>query len=337
MPLPLLLIIGAAAAGAAGLGSGVSGGVKMKRAGDTVKIANRRCEEAKEKQDQQIEKTNRALDALGETELKIVSSFESFSTAWEKIHNKPKFNQLDLQDPDLPPFDYKKLPEISVAANVLLGGIGGAAAGTAGGIAAAGATTTAVMALGTASTGTAISTLSGAAATNATLAALGGGAVAAGGGGIALGTAVLSGATLGVGLLIGGIVFNFTGSKLRDKADDAWDQMLDIEKKVDEACAFLKKLAGVADRFRGELQNVDREYRKRLDLLCSLVEEGRTDWRSYSEEEILSLKNLVLLVQLLYTMCGVKILVNEGKEVDTKTVELYVKKSKDTLAQLNAA
>lgn len=52
-------------------------------------------------------------------------------------------------------------------------------------------TTSAVMAFGAASTGTAISSLSGAAATNATLAWLGGGSLAAGGGGMAAGTAVL--------------------------------------------------------------------------------------------------------------------------------------------------
>lgn len=46
---------------------------------------------------------------------------------------------------------------------------------------------------GVASTGTAISSLSGIAASNATIACLGGGAVAAGGGGIALGSAVLGG------------------------------------------------------------------------------------------------------------------------------------------------
>ena len=74
------------------------------------------------------------------------------------------------------------LKKVSIGAGVLLGGLGGAAVGTAGGFAAAGATTSAVMALGTASTGTAIASLSGAAATNATLAALGGGAIAAGAG-----------------------------------------------------------------------------------------------------------------------------------------------------------
>ncbi|CAD0260296.1 conserved membrane hypothetical protein [Pseudomonas veronii] len=58
--------------------------------------------------------------------------------------------------------------------------------------------------LGAASTGTAISTLSGAALTNASLAALGGGAVAAGGGGIAAGTAVVAGTGALTGAAVSG-------------------------------------------------------------------------------------------------------------------------------------
>jgi hypothetical protein len=62
------------------------------------------------------------------------------------------------------------------------------------------------MLVGTASTGTAISTLSGAVATKAALAWLGGGAISAGGGGVAVGGTVLSGGTLliviGIGFLV---------------------------------------------------------------------------------------------------------------------------------------
>jgi len=54
-------------------------------------------------------------------------------------------------------------------------------------------------AIGTASTGTAIGSLSGAAATSASLAWWGGGAVAAGGGGMAVGAAVISGGVIVVG------------------------------------------------------------------------------------------------------------------------------------------
>ena len=54
-------------------------------------------------------------------------------------------------------------------------------------------TLAAISAWGTASTGTAIATLSGAAATNASFALLGGGTLAAGGGGAALGSMILTG------------------------------------------------------------------------------------------------------------------------------------------------
>lgn len=58
----------------------------------------------------------------------------------------------------------------------------------------------------TATTGVAISSLSGAAATNASLAALGGGALSVGGGGMALGTAVVAGTGGAVGSAAGGII-----------------------------------------------------------------------------------------------------------------------------------
>ncbi len=109
------------------------------------------------------------------------------------------------------------------------------------------------MALGTASTGTAISTLSGAAATNATLAALGGGAISAGGGGMALGTAVLGGATLGVGLLVGGIIFNFTGSKMSDKADDAYRQAKKAQEDAERIINYLNELNDTAKDFMKHL------------------------------------------------------------------------------------
>ena len=48
---------------------------------------------------------------------------------------------------------------------------------------------------------------------------------------MAAGAAALGAATLGVGLLVGGIIFSFTGGKLSDKADEAWAQMKKAEGK----------------------------------------------------------------------------------------------------------
>lgn len=71
--------------------------------------------------------------------------------------------------------------------------VGGGAIGLVTGEIIGTAVSTMTAATGIASTGTAISTLHGAAATNATIAAIGGGALAAGGGGIAAGEAILTG------------------------------------------------------------------------------------------------------------------------------------------------
>ena len=71
---------------------------------------------------------------------------------------------------------------------------------------------------GTAGTGTAISSLSGAAASNAALAWLGGGTVASGGGGMAAGAAVLAG---GAAIAIAGVaVIGYYGYKMYDQHED---------------------------------------------------------------------------------------------------------------------
>lgn len=126
------------------------------------------------------EATSRAMDELGTLELEILKSFDEFSDTIERIQNRPQFKEYTKDGVKLPAYGKETLKKVSVGAGVLLGGLGGAAVGAAGGFAAAGATTSAIMALGTASTGTAIASLSGVTATNATLAALGGGALAAG-------------------------------------------------------------------------------------------------------------------------------------------------------------
>ena len=79
-------------------------------------------------------------------------------------------------------------------------------AGTLGGTGVGAGVLGAVMTFGTASTGTAISTLSGAAATNAAYAVLGGGTIASGGGGVALGAAVLGGVVVISAFVITGVV-----------------------------------------------------------------------------------------------------------------------------------
>ncbi len=289
MPLPLILGMGAAAAAAVGATSGVQGAVKMKKASDTQKKAQRRHQRNLKRFEQETETTNQEMDDLGKLELSILKDFETFSDLMEKIQNRPEFKNLAHEEVQIPEYNPEELKKTSV-------------------FAAAGATTAAVMALGTASTGTAIASLSGAAAVNATLAALGGGALAAGGGGMALGSAVLGAATLGVGILVGGIIFNLVGNSISDKADEAWKQMKEAEDEINRICQYLNDLYVSAGRYKDSLLLVQEQYEQHLQKMKSIIlEEGRTDWNAYTPTDKTVIENTVLLVGLLYKMCKVQV------------------------------
>lgn len=321
MPLPIILGAAAAVAAAGGVGSGINGAVKMKEANDTMKSADRRHQNNIARFDKTSESTNKVMDKLGGLELEILHSFDDFSNTIEKIQNRPQFKEYSKAGVKLPTYDKEALKNVSVGAGVLLGGLGGAAVGTAGGFAAAGATTSAVMALGTASTGTAIASLSGAAATNATLAALGGGAIAAGGGGIALGTTILGATTLGVGLLVGGVIFNITGGKLSDKADEAWEQMKKAEKTINTACVYLNDLKSTAQKYTESLTTAWNRYKEIFGYVSYTVNNlHKINWDDFSEDERIATHNAVLLVGLLYKMCQVNLVKKATNDSEINTV-----------------
>lgn len=321
MPLPLILGAAAAVAGAAGVGSGIHGAVKMKRASNTMKSANQRHEKNLDRFETQNKKTNGDMDRLGTLELEILKSFDDFSRVFDKIKNKPEFKEYHKDGVKIPEYNGEELKKVSVGAGVLIGGLGGAAVGTAGGFASAGATTAAVMALGCASTGTPIAALSGAAATNATLAALGGGAIAAGGGGMALGTTILGATTLGVGLLVGGIIFNVTGMSISNKADKAQEQVVQAEREINRICVYMKDLSSTATKYETSLRNVNAVFQKHLKFLEGIVDVAqKTDWNDFSDKERLATENTVLLTGLLYKMCKVQLVLKAESDKDLNKI-----------------
>jgi len=343
MPLPFIIGGIAAVAGVAGIGSGIHGGVKMKEANDTMKAAQKKQEKAVALFESKNAESAKLMDDVGKKELEILSTFDDFSDLIEKIQGRPEFKAYRKNGVDLPEYEAEELKKVSAGAGVLLGGVGGAAVGTAGGFAAAGATTSAVMALGTASTGTAISTLSGAAAVKATLAALGGGSLAAGGGGMALGSAILGGATLGVGLLVGGIIFNVTGTKLSDKADDAMKQAKRTEKEVKKIVQYLDELMGVAEPFKDTLTRVEEQYKKRLATLDHIINfSEKVQWSDFTDKEKQMTENLVMLVGLLYKMCKTSLVLKDQdgdglNAVNTEAVNQVVQNADEIVEEVKNA
>ena len=340
MPLPFIIGGIAAAAGAIGVGSGIHGGAKLIEANATMKEAERKREVAIKRFEANNAETVDVMDELGKQELEILKSFDKFSDIIGKIQGRPEFKLYSKDSINPVKYEAEELKKVSAGAGALLSGLGGAVVGTAGGYAAAGATYSAVMALGTASTGTAISSLSGAAATNAALAALGGGSLAAGGGGMALGATVLSGAMLGAGLLVGGVIVNITGCKLSEKADEADRQALQICQEVAKIVDYLVELARTARRFRQNLARVERQYSESLDSLNHIVNVSKkTYWSQFTDNEKRITENTVLLVGLLYKMCQVNLVVknknqNAINSVNKDAVEKSIKDAETVLNDL---
>ncbi|WP_455090081.1 hypothetical protein [Peptoanaerobacter stomatis] len=321
MPIPIILGGIAAISAIGGGAAAVNGAIKMKDANDTMNLAKRIHDKSVNKFKNQTKKTEEVMDRLGTFEAETLKSFERFSEVMKNIQNKPEFEAYRKNNVELPKYEEEKIREVYVGAGVLLGALSSAAVGTAGGFAAAGVTTASIVAFATASTGTAISSLSGAAATNAILAFLGGGAIAAGGGGMALGTLILGASTLGVGLLIGGAIFNLAGENLSKKADEAFHQARNAEKTVDEICEYLIDLENTAVYFNNSLSQVYDKYKEILNFLDYKVNKlNEKDWNEFSLHEKKSLENLVCLVSLLYKMCAVNLVIRSDNKEDMSSV-----------------
>lgn len=144
--------------------------------------------------------------------------------------------------------------EVEAAKTTKIGsavGTAGAAAGV--GVAAMGPTALMAVAttFGTASTGTAISALSGAAAANAAIAWIGGGAIAAGGGGMAAGQTILF-FTGPVGWTIGGLAVAGSATYLHKRnkkhAEQATEQRIKVEAEVRSLQTANREITGLAER-----------------------------------------------------------------------------------------
>ncbi len=153
---------------------------------------------AQEEAQNAVNKANSKIEDLGTLTSTLYTELTNIQDAFDAIRNVPNEKRLQYEELKKIRLNWKqqaeKIEKDYKNAAVKNAGVGAAGAGvgvaivTMGPTVAMGVATT----FGVASTGTAISTLSGAAATNAALAWIGGGALAAGGGGMAAGEAFLA-------------------------------------------------------------------------------------------------------------------------------------------------
>lgn len=223
MPLPLLplLLIGSSAATA------VKGGYDLLTAGSEMRSLQEKYNEHKAQYEQaenhyhkRRRRFERRLERLGKLRLEALETLREAAEFIDKakVRDRKLFEDLCISQEQLEEWEGASLRAVDM--------ISGLIKSTGAGVATASSIYGLVGALGVASTGTAISTLSGAAATNATLAWLGGGALAAGGGGMALGSLVLGGLVTGPAFLVGGF---FAGRKLEAARTEVAQQLAEMD------------------------------------------------------------------------------------------------------------
>lgn len=285
MPLPLLFIGVAAATGTFGVGSTIKAGIDANKAKLINKNATEIVQDSSEWLNAQRLACGRSLSQLGEEKLYVLSSsITQFLDAFQKIKNVDFKDTEGLEELKKFHIDEQDFVEMRTLVNFAGSLAGGAVAGTAGGALAAFGAYGAAQALACASTGTAIASLSGAAATNATLAFFGGGSLAAGGLGMAGGTAVLGGLVAGPALMVMGIVAGSAARKNLEKAYTNRAEAIQIASQLNVAGLQCETIRRRTYMFYNLLARLDTFFLPLIYKMEDIISSEGDDYKLYSAE-----------------------------------------------------
>ncbi len=285
MPLPLLFIGAAAASGGLGIGKSIKAGLDISKASKINRTANELIEGSTEQLGLQRNACQTFLQRLGEEKLYILNTtMPMFLESFKKIKNvdfRDSVGLDELKDLHIEQTDFEEIKDLVVFAGDVARGT---LAGTAGGALMAFGAYGAAQALACASTGTAIASLSGAAATNATLAFFGGGSLAAGGLGVAGGTTVLGGLVAGPALMVVGFVAGAAAKKNLEKAYTNRSEALQISEQLDTMSLQCEAIRRRTFMFYNLLARLDARFLPLIYGMEDIIKNEGDDYRTYSEE-----------------------------------------------------
>ncbi len=313
MAVPLIV---AGVVGVYGVIKGVNGVIDQSDASDINKEASNKVDKANREVDDQRKSTSENLEEYGKRKLRAFEGvIEDFLTTFGRLKNVELLNTPELDKLKMEDFSTKTLTGLRGDYQALKDAGLGLGAGVSSGAALAFGAYNGTMMLATASTGTAISALSGSAATNATLAWLGGGSIASGGGGMALGTMVLGGIVAGPALAIFGHIMGNKGEEALNAARSNLEQAKTIQKEAALVVTSLDAINQVTKLADATFTKVSRELRRSVQSLDDVIENHGEDFQAFALDSREVVFKTVKYAQLIKAMIDTSILDADGKLV----------------------
>lgn len=329
MPLPLLIGL-AVVTGGVGIAKGIGAADTQSKANDINEKAQDIVDLAKEKMEFSRESSGASIKQLGECKVDILQgAVIKFINEFKKVKNIEldnkniefdEFSKIILNEKQL-----EELKDVTLIASSIAKGVAGG--GVAGAVTAFGAYSMATT-LATASTGTAIAGLSGAAATNATLAFFGGGSLAAGGLGMAGGAAVLGGLVAGPALAVLGLV---ASSKANANYEDAKSNLAKAKAFKSEISAAIVESTGIrrcASMFYRFLVSLNTVFEPLVYEMSTIINTKGDDFSLYSNEDKEVFAKAISMAGALKAVLDLPIIGDDGKLANDSILKLQAVSNK---------
>ena len=246
----------------------------------------------------------------------LSSTVTEFLDTFQKIKNVDFNDTEGLEELHKLHVDENTFTEMRSLVNFAGSLAGGTVAGIAGGALVAFGAYGAAQALAVASTGTAIASLSGAAATNATLAFFGGGSLATGGLGMAGGAAVLGGLVAGPALAVMGLVAGNAAKKNLEKAYTNRAEAIQIASQLNTAGLQCETIRRRTYMFYNLLARLDTYFLPLIYKMEEIFEKEGDDYSKYSQESKETIASCVSVAVTVKSVLDTPLLTDDGLLTD---------------------
>lgn len=317
MPLPLVFIGIAMATGVAGAGKAVKAGLDTYDAKHINQSANQVVSESTTMLNTQREACSEALRKLGEEKIFLLNgNMTQFLDTFMKLKNVDFRETEGLSELSKLHIDQQDFVELKELCNFAASLAGGSVAGTAWGVAAAFGAYKAAGLLAYASTGTAIASLNGAAAANATMAFFGGGSLAAGGLGMSGGMMVLGGLVAGPALLVMGLVAGDAAKKNLEQAKTNQLEAIQLAEQLDTASKQCEAIRRRTYMLYNLLARLDTYFMPSIYKMEDIVKTEGEDYSRFTAESKKAIAACVSIAVSIKAVLDTQLLTDDGLLTD---------------------